>query len=73
MSIGQQFAFFDASEEMPSAINLISAGGLEGEEHRFTQPTMVSRHEHGISLEWMKKIKTLFDPNGILNPGKIFL
>ncbi|MDA8140499.1 MAG: FAD-binding oxidoreductase [Desulfobacteraceae bacterium] len=28
--------------------------------------------EHGASLEWMKKIKTLFDPNGILNPGKMF-
>ncbi len=28
--------------------------------------------EHGSSLEWMKKIKKLFDPNGILNPGKIF-
>ena len=28
--------------------------------------------EHGTSLEWMKQIKALFDPNGILNPGKIF-
>jgi len=28
--------------------------------------------EHGASLLWMKKIKDLFDPNGILNPGKIF-
>jgi len=28
--------------------------------------------EHGRSLEWMKRIKDLFDPNGILNPGKIF-
>lgn len=28
--------------------------------------------EHGKALEWMKKIKTLFDPNGILNPGKLF-
>jgi D-lactate dehydrogenase (cytochrome) len=28
--------------------------------------------EHGSSLEWMKRVKTLFDPNGILNPGKIF-
>jgi D-lactate dehydrogenase (cytochrome) len=28
--------------------------------------------EHGKSLNWMKQIKTLFDPNGILNPGKIF-
>lgn len=28
--------------------------------------------EHGNSLGWMKRIKDLFDPNGILNPGKIF-
>lgn len=28
--------------------------------------------EHGKSLKWMKRIKSLFDPNGILNPGKIF-
>ncbi|MEW5909495.1 MAG: FAD-binding oxidoreductase [Thermodesulfobacteriota bacterium] len=28
--------------------------------------------EHGNGLEWMKRIKMLFDPNGILNPGKIF-
>ncbi|MBW1705483.1 MAG: FAD-binding oxidoreductase [Deltaproteobacteria bacterium] len=28
--------------------------------------------EHGNSLEWMKSIKDLFDPKGILNPGKIF-
>ena len=28
--------------------------------------------EHGKSLDWMKQIKSLFDPNGILNPGKIF-
>jgi D-lactate dehydrogenase (cytochrome) len=28
--------------------------------------------EHGHSLQWMKRIKHLFDPNQILNPGKIF-
>lgn len=28
--------------------------------------------EHGQSLAWMKGIKGLFDPHGILNPGKIF-
>lgn len=25
-----------------------------------------------ISLNWMKKLKSLFDPNNILNPGKVF-
>lgn len=28
--------------------------------------------EHGKSLDWMKKVKQVFDPKGILNPGKIF-
>jgi D-lactate dehydrogenase (cytochrome) len=28
--------------------------------------------EHGNSLDWMMRIKKLFDPKGILNPGKIF-
>ncbi|MBC7262701.1 MAG: FAD-binding oxidoreductase [Chloroflexi bacterium] len=28
--------------------------------------------EHGLSLELMRKIKQVFDPNGIMNPGKIF-
>jgi D-lactate dehydrogenase (cytochrome) len=28
--------------------------------------------EHGASLAWMKKIKSVLDPNGILNPGKVF-
>jgi D-lactate dehydrogenase (cytochrome) len=29
--------------------------------------------EHGNSLELMRKIKTLIDPEGIFNPGKLFL
>ncbi|KZT30354.1 FAD-binding domain-containing protein [Neolentinus lepideus HHB14362 ss-1] len=24
-----------------------------------------------VSIEWMRKIKNLFDPNGIMNPGKV--
>lgn len=27
--------------------------------------------EHGDSLEWMRKLKTLLDPEGLLNPGKV--
>jgi D-lactate dehydrogenase (cytochrome) len=30
-------------------------------------------HEHGDSLELMKRIKKLVDPEGLFNPGKIFL
>ena len=30
------------------------------------------KKEHGDSLSFMRKIKKLADPNGILNPGKIF-
>ncbi len=30
------------------------------------------RREHGAALDLMRRIKTLFDPAGILNPGKIF-
>jgi D-lactate dehydrogenase (cytochrome) len=29
-------------------------------------------HEHGDSLPFMRGIKRLADPNGIMNPGKIF-
>ncbi len=31
-----------------------------------------NRLEHGSALDYMRKLKTLFDPNNILNPGKKF-
>jgi D-lactate dehydrogenase (cytochrome) len=27
--------------------------------------------EHGAALDWMRRVKALFDPDGLLNPGKI--
>ncbi len=30
------------------------------------------REEHGAAVEWMRQIKSLFDPQNLLNPGKIF-
>jgi FAD/FMN-containing dehydrogenase len=24
-----------------------------------------------LQLDWMKKIKAMFDPHGIMNPGKV--
>jgi D-lactate dehydrogenase (cytochrome) len=27
--------------------------------------------EHGLALDWMRRVKALFDPEGLLNPGKI--
>ena len=29
--------------------------------------------EHPDTLPWMKRLKQVFDPNGILNPGKLFV
>ncbi|MCR8487659.1 MAG: hypothetical protein NDP22_04540, partial [Crenarchaeota archaeon] len=33
----------------------------------------VMEYEHGRALEYMRKIKEIFDPNWIMNPGKKFV
>jgi D-lactate dehydrogenase (cytochrome) len=33
---------------------------------------MFMEHEHGEALNVMRSIKQVLDPQGILNPGKIF-
>ena len=51
----------------------ISVGGTATGEHGVgIGKRRFMPQEHGHSLEWMKKIKNLFDPHGILNPGKMF-
>jgi D-lactate dehydrogenase (cytochrome) len=27
--------------------------------------------EHGPALDWMRRVKAVFDPENLLNPGKI--
>jgi D-lactate dehydrogenase (cytochrome) len=51
----------------------ITAGGTATGEHGVgIGKRKYMQTEHGQSLVWMRQIKSLFDPNGILNPGKIF-
>jgi D-lactate dehydrogenase (cytochrome) len=59
------------NEEM--VLFALSVGGTATGEHGvgIGKRKFMAR-EHGESLEVMRKIKQLFDPKGILNPGKIF-
>lgn len=49
--LGQQFVFFEASEEQSVLVRLIPVGASEGGDHRFARPTIISRHEYGVKLE----------------------
>lgn len=62
-------------EEVNSTIvsRALSLGGTSTGEHGVgIGKSRFMNDEHGNSLVWMRKIKSMFDPNGILNPGKIF-
>lgn len=70
----------DASLARAVAINeavvefAIGAGGTCTAEHGIgLGKRKYLPREHASSLEAMRRVKHLFDPNGILNPGKIFL
>ncbi len=52
----------------------LELGGTISGEHGvgITKRPYLNRELGPVEIDLMKKIKTVFDPNGILNPGKIF-
>ncbi|HEY1015963.1 MAG TPA: FAD-linked oxidase C-terminal domain-containing protein [Herpetosiphonaceae bacterium] len=53
-------------------LRALALGGTVSGEHGVglvKRPYMAE--EHGPALEWMRRIKALFDPDNLLNPGKI--
>ena len=51
----------------------LAAGGTATGEHGVgLGKRKYMESEHGASLAWMRRVKDLFDPNHILNPGTIF-
>ena len=64
-----------AKEVVDYIINMtIGLGGTISGEHGIgmTKRTFAGMELHPVAYEVMKKIKGVLDPNGILNPGKIF-
>jgi D-lactate dehydrogenase (cytochrome) len=52
---------------------VLAVGGTASGEHGIGLGSRkYMQQEHGSALEYMKGIKQLFDPKGILNPGKIW-
>jgi D-lactate dehydrogenase (cytochrome) len=46
-------------------------GTISGEHGVGLRKKKYLAQEHGAALEWMRQLKRLFDPQGLLNPGKI--
>jgi glycolate oxidase len=69
----------DWQNKIPEAIREIfrlckKLGGTLSGEHGvgFVQKTFLAEVQSEIQIKLQKEIKVIFDPSGILNPGKIF-
>ncbi len=68
-------AEWESAQKINNAIirKTIQLGGTVSGEHGIgLGHKQLFIEEHGLSVELMKKIKSQFDPDSILNPGKIF-
>ncbi len=68
---GQWQKVLEAGEEIVK-FALECGGTATGEHGVGIGKKKFMKREHGESLKLMKQIKDLLDPNGIMNPGKIF-
>jgi len=68
----ESYALALAADEVIVAAALAFGGTATGEHGVGLGKRRFMAREHGDSLNVMRRIKTALDPNGILNPGKIF-
>jgi len=68
----KEWAMIDQVNEIIVRRAIAVGGTATGEHGTGIGKRKFMEAEHGAGLLWMKKIKGLLDPNGILNPGKIF-
>jgi D-lactate dehydrogenase (cytochrome) len=62
----------DAARDALVDAALALGGSCSGEHGMGLGNRRYAAREHGAALELMRGVKTLFDPHGILNPGKIW-
>ncbi|HIA04957.1 MAG TPA: FAD-binding oxidoreductase [Myxococcales bacterium] len=69
------FERWEAADEVRNLIveTVVDQGGTCSGEHGVGLGNrQYMKREHGMAVDVMRRIKTAFDPDGILNPGKIF-
>ena len=72
LSLPEEAAKADKINELIVRFALEHGGTCTGEHGVGLGKRKYLTEEHGEAVLWMKKIKEVFDPNHILNPGKIF-